>query len=237
LPDDRALERLLREAGFEVRWDGSRILPLMPATSTSLRSSTSTGGLLSQLPGGVVDGPDARLRYAMGHGGARMLTFRSKHWADCRAHLAELVGHDPIDASAAFVGALREVARELRITDFGVLLRADAPDADPRARSNFQRVVDRAWTRLAEQWTQAEVLVLDGLTPFGRYTGGMAVLDTLLENARQAGRYRGPRTVLLLCPSQDELEPPSIGEQAISRATAEEWIVGTSAWLSRPTVA
>jgi len=60
------------------------------------------------------------------------------------------------------------VARERRIADFDVVLRADAADADPRARTNLQRVVTEAWQKLAARWIGSDTLVLDGLTPFGR---------------------------------------------------------------------
>lgn len=143
----------------------------------------------------------------------------------------------PVDASAGFVGALREVARERRIADFGVVLRADAPDADSRARTNLARVVDEAWQKLEAQWAGTEVLVLDGLTPFGRYAGGMAVLDRVLGAARRAGRPRGPRTAVLLCAAQDEQLAPRIGTEAIGLVTAEEWVVAPSSWAARGSVA
>jgi hypothetical protein len=81
------------------------------------------------------------------------------------------------------------------------------------------------------------VLVLDALTPFGRYAGGMALLGRLLDAARQAGRDGGPRTLVLLCPAQDEQQAPRIGTEAVGLTTAEEWIVTPSAWTSTAMVA
>jgi hypothetical protein len=222
-----------------VRWDGDKLFPPpLAGSSTSLRPSSSmTTGDATAIRG-VADGPDAALRYAVQHGGARVLTVRRSRWLPCRNQIADLLGQPPVDASAAFVEALREVARSRRIADFGVVLRADAPGADARARTNLQRVIDEAWTMLARQWSQAEVLLLDALTPFGRYAGGMKVLNMLLENARQAGRAGGPRTLVLLCPAENEKQEPRIGEFAVGlTSAADEWIVASSTWLTRSTVA
>lgn len=238
LPDGLDLARLLREAGFELAWDGGKLVPPRTGSaSSSWRSSTSTAGSAAAVPPGLGDGPDARLQYVLRHGGARMVTFRRSRWEACRDHVVTVLGVDAVDASAAFVAALREVARERRITDFSVVLRADAPDAEQRARTNLDRVVADAWVRLAEVWNATDVLVLDALTPLGRYAGGMALLDRLLDSARRAGRDGGPRTVVLLCPGQDEQQAPRIGSEAVGLTTAEEWIVAPSAWRSTATVA
>lgn len=237
LPDGPDLAALLREAGFELRWDGNRLAPPRTATtSSSWQSGGSMGGSPAHVSA-IGGGPDARLRYALGHGGVRVVTFRRSRWAATRAHVCELAGVDAVDVSAAFVGALRAVARDKHITDFGVVLRADGPDADLRARTNLQRVVDDAWARLEPEWRDTEVLVLDVLTPFGRYDGGAALLNSLLGAARRAGRAGGPRVVVLLCAALDEREAPRIGAEAVGLETFEEWIVAPSSWASSTSVA
>lgn len=237
LPDGPDLAVLLREAGFDLRWDGDRLAPPRTASATTSWQSRSTGERAQGAVPAVASGPDARLRHALHDGGVRVVTFRRSRWAATRIHVRRLAGVAPVDASAGFVGALREVARERRIADFGVVLRADAPDADSRARTNLARVVDEAWQKLEAQWAGTEVLVLDGLTPFGRYAGGMAVLDRVLGAARRAGRPRGPRTAVLLCAAQDEQLAPRIGTEAIGLVTAEEWVVAPSSWAARGSVA
>ncbi|MGI8814863.1 MAG: hypothetical protein ACR2G2_06120 [Pseudonocardia sp.] len=140
LPDGRDLERLLVEAGFELAWDGNRLMPppLPGATSTRLPSTASGRAPVSAASG---SGPGARLGYALRHGGARVVTFRRSRWAATRDRVCELAGVQTTDASAAFVGALRKVASELLIPDFDVILQADAPSADPGDRTNLQQVV------------------------------------------------------------------------------------------------
>jgi hypothetical protein len=232
LPDGLALARLLKDAGFDLVWNGDRlVLPGTSVRSSSWRSSTSTGRAPVPAAGGG-DGPDARLRTILRDGGVRVVTVRRSRWAPCRRYLGAVTGVEPVDVSTAFVEALRDVARDRRITDFSVVLRADAPDAEPRARTNLDRVVGEAWTRLTERWASADVLVLDALTPFGRYAGGAAVLARLLDHARRAGRDGGPRTVVLLCPAQDEHQPPRIGTETVGLVSPEEWVVAPSAWTS-----
>ncbi|MGQ0480074.1 MAG: BREX system serine/threonine kinase PglW [Pseudonocardia sp.] len=236
LPDGPELATLLRDAGFELRWDGDRLAPPRTTAASSTWAPTTAGG--RGAAGSPVDtGPDLALRQVLRSGGARVVTFRRSRWSATREYVRSVAGVDVVDASSAFVTALREVARDRRIADFDVVLRADAPDADPRARTNLNRVVDEAWQRLSLVWTSAEVLVLDGLTPFGRYPGGAAQLNRLLDGARRAGRDGGPRTLILLCAARDENEPPRIGTEAIGLETAQEWVVAPSSWTPAATVA
>lgn len=190
LPDGPDLAVLLREAGFDLRWDGHRLAPPQTVATSSSAQSRSSVGEPPASADAAIDGPEARLRYALSHGGARVVTFRRSRWAATRRRVCELAGIDAVDASAAFVGALRAVARERNIADFDMVLSADAPDADQRARKNLQRVVDEAWTRLDDALSATDVLVLDALTPFGRYSGGTALLDRVLDAARRGGRER-----------------------------------------------
>ena len=76
------------------------------------------------------------------------------------------------------------------------------------------------------------VLALEGLTPLGRYAGGPALLERLADRARQAGRGGGPSALVLLCPAEDERQPPRIGAHVVGLVTPEEWVVTTSAWLT-----
>jgi hypothetical protein len=100
-----------------------------------------------------------------------MVTLRPSRWAAVGDHVGELTRLPWVDVSAAFVVALLEVAREQRIAGFGVVLRADAVEADVGAWPNLQRVVAEALQKLAAAWTGSGSLVLDGLTSFGRYPG------------------------------------------------------------------
>lgn len=162
----------------------------------------------------------------------RVITVRRSRWAQGRARLAAALDVPVRDAGTEFVTALRAVATERKIPDFGVVLHADAAEPGSRDHINLQRVVAAAFERLEQDWSRPGMLALQGLTPLGRYTGGPALLDRLADRARQAGRDGGPSALVLLCPAEDERQPPRIGPHAVGLVTPEEWVVGTSAWLS-----
>lgn len=232
LPEGLELSRLLREAGFDLRWNGEVLVPPTLLTASSSQQSGTAAGAVALPAHGSGGAPESRISHVLDHGGVRFVTFRRSRWAACRGRVAHVAGVDPLDVSAAFVLALREVAAQRRIADFDVVLRADAPDADTRARANLQRVVDAAWERLEQQWADHEVLVLDQLTPLARYGGGTALLNRVLAAARSAGRSGGPRTVVLLCPAEDGRQAPRIGTHAIGLESGEEWIAAPSSWTS-----
>lgn len=222
LPDGAALARLLQEAGVAVRWDGEAVRPLttLARSSSQLEPTSAT-----------VAGADPRLDRVVRDGGVRIVTARRSAWPSARARVAATTGATVRDAGAEFAVAVREVAAEHGVRSFTTVLRADAADAPARARTNLTKIVALAFERLEERWRAEPVLVLDGLTPFGRYDGAMAVLERLLAAAREAGRGGGPRTVVLLCVAADERTAPHVDDAAIGMVSGEEWLVATSAWL------
>jgi len=232
LPGGRELARLLRESGAELRWDGARFAPeRQPTGYTSLGTSTSAGAAASAGGTAAAD-VSSRLARVAEHGGMRVITMRRSRWAQGRARLADALDVPVRDAGSEFVAALRAVATERKIPDFAVVLRADAAEPGSRDHTNLQRVVAAVFERLEQDWSRPGVLALEGLTPLGRYAGGPPLLERLADRARRAGRDGGPSALVLLCPAEDERQPPRIGNHAVGLVTPEEWIVGTSAWLS-----
>jgi hypothetical protein len=132
-----------------------------------------------------------------------------------------------------FVRALRAQAQEAAIPDFGVVLRADRADPGSRDQLNLSRLLDRTFDALAGELIGQRVLVLDGLTPLGRYPAGAVLLNRLIDAARYGGSESGPDTLILLCPADDERQHPHVGPLPLPQGTPEEWIVGTSAWLEQ----
>lgn len=228
LPTGLELRRLLDEAGLRMEWDGTRFTP--PKVSTtgypSLRRSTSMGA--SSPAGSAAADVAARLGRAASHGGVRVVTVRRAGWARCRTRLAEILDAPVHDASAQFVTALRAVAAERKISDFSVVLRADAAEPGSRDRTNLHRVVTAAFEKLEAQWSAPGVLALDGLTSLARYQGGPALLERLAHRARRAGREGGPGALVLLCPAEDETRWPG---HLLGRETSEEHVIATGPWL------
>jgi hypothetical protein len=197
-----------------------------------------SGGPAAQ-PGRAAADVASRLARVAEQGGVRVVTVRRAGWARCRVRLAATLDVPVRDASAEFVAALRAIATERKIPDFAVVLRADAAEAGNKARTNLHRVV-AAFERLERQWStapgsEATVWLLDGLMALGRYPGGIALLERLASRARRAGRHGGPSTLVLLCPAEDECQPPRVGAHAVGLVTPEEWVIATRAWLRAET--
>jgi hypothetical protein len=176
---------------------------------------------------------DARLVEVSRHGGVRIITVRRKRWERARTAVEAALGMPVIDVSTAFVIAVRQVARQLNIPDFGRVLQADAAEPGSNDQLNLQRVVAQACDLLEAEWTKRPVLPLDGLTPLGRYPAGQALLDRLASRARYGpgtDGLSGPDSLVLICPASDETKAPRIGDYVIRVNTPEEWVIARSPW-------
>jgi len=234
LPTDRALETLLNEAGFAVVWDGEYYRPPRPVLTAVTPDPSSMGSVSPPLvEGTAASDVDARLVEASRHGGVRIVTVRRKRWERARTAVEAALGMPVIDVSAAFVAAVRQVARQLNIPDFNRVLQADAAEPGSNDQLNLQRVVAQACDLLEAEWTKRPVLPLDGLTPLGRYPAGQALLDRLASRARYGpgtDGLSGPDALVLICPTGDETKAPRIGDYVIRVNTPEEWVIARSPW-------
>jgi serine/threonine protein kinase len=231
LPDSTQLQDLCKKAGFELTWDGERFRP--PSTTvTGLASPRrSDSSLAGAVEGKVMADVPARLTEAVRHGGVRFVTVRPKRAARARQEIHEIVA-EPVDVSAMFVRILRAQATAAKIPDFGVVLRADAADPDSRDQLNLARLLARTFDAMAAELAGNRVLVLDGLTPLGRYPAGAKLLNRLIDNARYGGSPDGPDTLILICPAGDERQHPHVGPLTLPKGTPEEWVMATPSWLN-----
>ncbi|GDY33308.1 BREX system serine/threonine kinase PglW [Gandjariella thermophila] len=228
LPTGNELLDLLKEAGFSLVWDGKVYRP--PQLSYTAYSPTPSSKQPPAVEGTAASDVDARLVEAARHGGFRVITLRRKRWPRARLAVEAVLGEPVVDVSAAFVGALRAVARQRQIPDFDRVLHADAAEPGSRDQLNLQRVVSEACALLEQEWSGRPVLVLDMLTPLGRYPAGAALLERLADRARYGGSDTGPDTLVLLCPTGDEAQRPRIGNYVIDIRTPEEWVIARSSW-------
>ena len=113
-------------------------------------------------------------------GGVRIVTARRSAWKQAHSRVSAMTAATIHDAGLEFATAMREVAGEHGGRSFTTVVQADADDAPARAKTNLAKIVARALERLEERWRAETVLVLDGLTPFGRYEGAMALLERLM---------------------------------------------------------
>lgn len=222
LPSGAALRDLLRSMDIAVDWTGKKIRPV---TTTAASSSLFTPAPVAS------DGADPRLDRVLQIGGVRIVTARRSRWQEARSRLAAATGATVHDAGTEFATTMREIAAERGVRSFATVLRADADDAPDRARTNLAKIVELALARLESSWRTEPVLALDGLTPFGRYDGAMAMLERLMSSARNAGRDGGPSSLVLLCVAADERAAPHVDRAAIGMVSSEEWLVASPAWL------
>jgi serine/threonine protein kinase len=234
LPAGRDLTTLLTEAGFPVFWDGELYRArISETTGVTLVPSSTSSASHPLVSGTAASDVDARLVEAAQRGGVRIVTVRRKRWAQARTAVEAALGLPVVDVTAAFVTALREVAKEYRIPDFDRVLRADAAASGSQDQLNLHRVVEQACAVLERNWARQPVLALDSLTPLGRYPAGQALLDRLTHRARYgavSGGLAGPDALVLLCPAGDETTVPRINDYFIRVNTPEEWIIARSPW-------
>ncbi len=244
LPDGQPLLDLLREAGFLVRADGDRIVPQTAPvtaivdpvrTATSLGSSATgtTAGSAEDVDAPRVGDADDRLRHAREAGGFRAVTARLSRLPRTREHVGELLGVPAVDATRAFLDGVRRVAVEWEIADLSVVFDADASAPDSPDARMLSDLVGEVLTGLRTAWLGVDapaVLLLDNLTPLGRYDPTLRLVVDLAERARRGGRDGNPRTVVLLCAATDARRPPRIGGQPVVLLGREEWVVADPGW-------
>ena len=156
LPDGLELSRLLRDAGFDLRWNGELLVPPTSVTSSSSRPSDLSAGhgdvrrRGARWCAGGADRPRPRpRRRPPGHLPPVAL-----------GGLSTAVGGDRRRRAGRRLGRVRRrAARGGRgATDHRFRCGAAVPtppDADDRSRANLQRLVDAAWKRLEQRWAAA----------------------------------------------------------------------------------
>ncbi len=245
LPDGSALLALLGQAGFLVRADGDRIFPqTAPVTAiagatTASRAGASVGGTRtggSDPDGARVGDADDRLRYTRTSGGFRVVTVRLGQLASTRQHLFELLEVPATDATRAFLAGVRRVAAQWQMpADLSVVFEADAEPPNSTNGRYLHELVAEVLTGLRTAWLGPDapsVLLLDNLTPLGRYDPTLRLVGELAERARRGGRDGNPRTVVLLCPAHDAGHAPRIAGSPVVLLGGEERVVADARWAA-----
>ena len=242
LPDGPALLELLGTAGFPVRSDGDRIVPVTApltavvdrsATGTRLGPAGSAGGVAADPGATRVGDADDRLADVRDAGGFRVVTARFRRLAATRDHLAGLLGVPATDATRTFLAGVRRVAAEWGIADESVVFEADAQAPDSGDGRMLGQLVAEVLDGLRADWLGPDgppVLLLDNLTPLGRYDPTLRLVGELAERARRGGRDGHPRSVVLLCAMEQSGRPPRIADAPVVLLGREEWVVGDPRW-------
>lgn len=243
LPDGPALLELLRQAGFLVRGEEDRILPqTAPLTAIVDRSATATR-VESASSGRRVDPSEAdaprtgdaddRIANAREQGGFRAVTARLARLARTREHLGDLLDVPATDATRAFVEGVHRVVAESNITDETVVFDADAQPPDSPDGRMLGDLLAEVLSGLRTAWLGPDappVLLLENLTPLGRYDSTLRLVADLAERARRGGQDGNPRTVVLLCAATESRRPPKIAGVPVVLLGREEWVVADPEW-------
>jgi serine/threonine protein kinase len=239
LPERPALDRVLRDAGIELRWNTERELFLAPdrAPVTDLTSYASPFTRLAtaahtHLPAPadplVVEARDfeARLEHARRDGGLLVLMASPSRVEDAARELRRL-DVTSLDLDALLLHELRAVADEVGAA-WPVVVAADAAargDGDwSRLTTLVARVIPRVEAALAE--TEGTVL-LRHLGLLARY-GQLGLIERMREHLRGGGALRG---LWLLIGADTQRTRPLVDGEPIPVLTANESLRIPEPWL------
>ncbi|MFV2102960.1 BREX system serine/threonine kinase PglW [Micromonospora sp. LOL_024] len=237
LPTDRRLDRLLAEAGFELRWSRDRYVPPPP------RAGSSSASILQRRPSGSVapnrwtaDSPELaaamraeeRLTGARSAGGFRALTVRLNRYGMAREELARRFDARPVNVAAVFLSELRGLVDARPKPTWETVLGADVAEPGSRGAIKFGEYVEQAWQQAmpslrAQLRVDAGPVLLHDTAVLARYRA-MERLHELAEAARG-----GEGDVWLLCPMDDPGVLPKL-DGAVVRVGDNEWIALPDAW-------
>ncbi len=257
LPEHPKLDRLLREAGFEVRWsDGGYVLPPGLLSSTGMFSSvpvTTRRTTARGISRYTADSPEQaaavvaeqRLTSAAGTDGFRALTVRRNRYTLARDELAGRFGAQPVNIAALFLAALHDQVDPRPKPTWATVLAADVAEPGSRAARKISEYAAAAWAVVEPRLVAMVGADLVGADLAGADpVGGTGPL--LLHDAGPLARYRGMdvlyavagrsrsrgRPTWLLCPVDDPGHPPRLDGELVQVVTENEWIMLPDAWVA-----
>ncbi|PWU50774.1 BREX system serine/threonine kinase PglW [Micromonospora sp. S4605] len=238
LPEHPALDRLLAEAGFELRWERDRYVP-PPA-----RAGSSSVSIMQRRPSATsapsrwtAESPELaaamraeeRLTGARSAGGFRALTVRLSRYGLAREELVRRFEVRPVNVAARFLQHLHAKVDARPKPTWETVLGADVAEPGSRAAIKLGEYVEQAWD-LAVPTLRAELRAGDG--PVLLYDAAVLAryraVDRLYELADAA--RGGAGDVWLLCPMEDPALLPKL-DGAVVRVGDNEWIALPDAWV------
>jgi serine/threonine protein kinase len=238
LPGHPELDKLLAEAGFDLRWENGCYVP--PA-----RPGSSSISMVVRRPSGAVPASrwaatspelaaalraEEQLAGARPTGEFRALTVRLSRYETAREELVRRFAARPVNVAARFVSTLRALVDERPKPTWQTVLNADVAEPGSRASIKFGEYVQEAWKRAApglreELSRGGGPVLLHDAGVLARYRA-MELLYALAEEARG-----GADSLWLLCPREDSTELPKL-DGAVVRVGDNEWIALPDAWVA-----
>ncbi|WP_405432256.1 BREX system serine/threonine kinase PglW [Micromonospora sp. NBC_00617] len=238
LPPHPELDRLLAEAGFELRWDRDRYVPPPPRAASSSVSILQRRPSVTAAPSRwTAESPELaaamraeeRLTGARSAGGFRALTVRLSRYGLAREELARRFDARPVNVAALFLDHLHALVDARPKPTWETVLGADIAEEGSRAAIKLGEYVEQAW-QLTVPSLRAELRVGDGpvLLHDAAVLARYRAMDRLYELADAA--RAGAGGVWLLCPMEDPALLPKL-DGAVVRVGDNEWIALPDAWV------
>lgn len=239
LPSHPKLDKLLAEAGFELRWDRDRYLPPPPRAGSSSMSIVQRRPSATNAPSRwEADSPELaaavraeeRLTGARSAGGFRALTVRLNRYTLAREELTRRFDARPVNVAAVFLRELRGLVDARPKPTWETVLGADIAEPGSRAAIKLGEYVEQAWQLAAPELRaalspSAGPVLLHDAAVLARYWA-MERLHELAEAARG-----GEGDVWLLCPMDDPGVLPKL-DGAVVPVADSEWIPLPDAWTT-----
>ena len=241
LPGRPQLDVLLHEAGLDLDWhdEAGAYVAKQRVAVTGL---TSLGSSIGRLPTATGAGqprpatdPDVvaasdferRLSDAQRNGGMLSLMAHPEELPRAAAELRRM-GVTVIDFDALLIGQMHAVADELRITDWDLVLAADASDRASEEWTRLTRLVQRAMSTVEDRIANtAGTVLLEHVGLLGRYAQ-LGLFDRLRARIMAGGPLKACWTLI---PADDQADRPSVDGHAIPVLTSNEYSRIPMPWL------
>ncbi|MFC0003613.1 BREX system serine/threonine kinase PglW [Micromonospora siamensis] len=238
LPSHPKLDRLLAEAGFELRWERDKYVPPPPRNASSSMSIMQRRPSLTVAPSRwTAESPELaaamraeeRLTGARSAGGFRALTVRLSRYGLAREELARRFDARPVNVAARFLEQLHALVDAHPKPTWETVVGADIAPPGSRGAIKLGEYVERAWELAAPSLraslsVDAGPVLLHDAAVLARYRA----MDRLYELADAA--RGGAGGVWVLCPMDDPALLPKL-DGAVVRVGDNEWIALPDAWV------
>ncbi|MEV0810041.1 BREX system serine/threonine kinase PglW [Micromonospora sp. NPDC050200] len=238
LPPHPKLDRLLAEAGFELRWDRDKYVPPPPRNASSSMSIMQRRPSVTIAPSRwTAESPELaaamraeeRLTGARSAGGFRALTVRLSRYGLAREELARRFDARPVNVAARFLDHLHALVDAHPKPTWETVVGADIAPPGSRGAIKLGEYVERAWelalpSLRASLSADAGPVLLHDAAVLARYRA----MDRLYELADAA--RGGAGGVWVLCPMEDPALLPKL-DGAVVRVGDNEWIALPDAWV------
>lgn len=245
IPNRPELDRLLEEAGWEVRWSTTAASNRGAYLNTvvTFTSPTSAPALATRYPttlsGSMEDSPEVeeaqsfedKLRAEAAEGGVFIISVAPSYAERVQREIAGRFNVDVYSIEAALLRHLRAYADE-NGADWTVVLEADATPRGSQSWNLLQGAVGEALKRMVSELlgaTRPVLLVRPGL--LARYDR-IDVIETLRGALERRGRTEGPPYLWLVVPSDDLQSGPRLDDKEVPVLTPLHWRRVPASWIA-----